>query len=141
MSAHTPNVEVDFLSNLFVRFPMAFSQVEARLFALALDSLPQRSLHLAFQLAFHDIIPDGYADGQPYAKLQVAMERLSQAIDDKALQQEKGHSRYLYLFSTLGLNPGSELVTGQFNPDLRKQLLDLGSKFTTAELEALLMRR
>ena len=133
--------EVDFLSSLFVRFPLAFSQVEARLFALALGSLPQESLQLPFQLAIHDIIPGGDANGQQYNKLLVAMGRLSQAIDNKLLREEKGRTQFIYLFSTLGLTPGSELVAGEFNPDLREYLLDLRGKFTTAELEALLMRR
>lgn len=142
MRAHTPNdPEVNFLGNLFTRFPLAFSQVEARFFVLALDSLHREPLNLTFQLAFHEIIPGGDADGQQYAKLLVAIERLLQATENKVLQQEKGRSQLIYLFSTLGLNPSFELVTGKFNPDLRDYLLDLGGRFTTAELEALLMLR
>ncbi|MBC8082662.1 MAG: replication initiation protein [Hymenobacter sp.] len=142
MRVHTSNdPEIAFLSTLFVRFPLAFSQVEARLFALALSSLPQESRQVTFQLTSDNIIPDGNADDQQYNKLLVAIERLLKGIDDKVLWEEKGIVQFIQLFSRLGLNPGAGLITGMFNPDLREYLLHLSGKYTTAELEALLMQR
>lgn len=38
------------------------------------------------------------------------------------------------------MNADTGLITGKFNPDLKAYLLDLGDKFTTADLESLLMR-
>lgn len=141
MRAPSPtDPEVDFLSTLFTRFPLAFSEVEARLFALALGSLPPEARQVTFQLAFDDVIPGGNADVQ-YGKLLVAIQRLLKGIDDKVLREEAGISQFINLFSRLGLNPGARLVTGKFNPDLREQLLVLGGRYTTAELEALLMLR
>ena len=68
MDAVNPNdPEVDILSKLFVRSPRAFSPEEARLFALALNSLTQSSQQVNFQLAFSDIIPGGKEDGKQYA--------------------------------------------------------------------------
>lgn len=142
MNSVIPNdPEVDFLSNLFVRSPRAFSQEEARLFALALNSLTLNSQQVTFQLAFSDIIPGGNEDGKQYAKLLVATKRLMQAINFKTFQQGNSCSQYMLLFSTLGMDADTELVTGKFNPDLKAYLLDLGDKFTTADLESLLMRR
>lgn len=141
MDAVTPNdPEVDILSKLFVRAPRAFSPEEARLFALALNSLTRNAQQVTFQLAFSDIIPGGNADGQQYAKLLVATKRLMQAIKFQAFQQGNGCSEYWLLFSTLGMNADTGLITGKFNPDLKAYLLDLGYKFTTADLESLLMR-
>ncbi len=141
MRAPSPNdPEVDFLSTLFTRLPLAFSQVEARIFALALGSLPPESLQVTFQLAFDDVIPGGNADVQS-GKLLVAIQRLLKGIDDKVLREEKGISEFINLFSSVGLNQGAGLITGKFNPDLREQLLDLGGRYTAAELEALLMLR
>jgi hypothetical protein len=122
MDSVTPNdPEVDFLSDLFVRSPRAFSQEEARLFALALDSLTQ--------------------DGKQYAKLFVATKRLMQAIKFQTSPQEDSCIHYLLLLSTLSVNADTGLVTGRFNSDLKAYLLDLGNKFTTTELESLLMLR
>lgn len=136
---HDP--EVDILSKLFVRAPRAFSPEEARLFSLALNSLTQNPQQATFQLAFGDIIPGGNADGQQYAKLLVAIKRLMQAIKFQTFQQGNGCNEYWLLFSTLGMNVDTGLITGKFNPDLKAYLLDLGDKFTTADLESLLMRR
>jgi hypothetical protein len=142
MNAIIPNdLDVDILSKLFVRSPRAFSQEEARLFVLALKSLTQNSQQVTFQLAFSDIIPGSNEDGKQYAKLLVATKRLMQAINFKTFQQGNNCSEYLLLFSTLGMNADTTLITGKFNPDLKAYLLDLGNKFTTADLESLLVRR
>lgn len=141
MNEVTPNApEVDILSKLFVSFPRAFSPEEACLFALSLNSLTQNPQQATFQLAFRDIIPGGNKDGQQYAKLLVAIKRLMQAIKFQTFQQGNGCNRYWLLFSTLGMNADTGLITGKFNPDLKAYLLDLGDKFTTADLESLLMR-
>jgi hypothetical protein len=142
MDLVTPNdPEVDFLSTLFVRSPRAFSQEEARLFALALSSLPQHSQQVAFQLAFSDIIPGGNEDGKQYAKLFVATKRLMQAIKFKTFPKEDSCTHYMLLLSTLSVNADTGLVTGRFNSDLKAYLLDLRDKFTAADLELLLMLR
>jgi hypothetical protein len=142
MDSVTPNEpEVDFLSDLFVRSPRAFSQAEARLFALALDSLTQNPQQVTFRLAFSDIIPGGNEDGKQYAKLFVATKRLMQAIKFKTSPQEDSCTHYMLLLSTLSVNADTGLVTGKFNPDLKAYLLDLGDKFTTTDLESLLMLR
>lgn len=142
MDPVTPNdPEVDFLSRLFVRSPRAFSPEAARLFALALNSLTRNSQQVTFQLAFSDIIPGGNEDGKQYAKLLGATKRLMQAIDYKTFRQGSSRSHYLLLFSILSMDADTGLVTGKFNPDLKAYLLDLGDKFTTADLESLLRLR
>ena len=142
MDSVTPNdPEVDFLSSFFVRLPRAFSQEEARLFALALNSLTYNPQQVAFQLAFSDIIPGGNEDGKQYDKLSMATERLMQAIKFKTSPQEDSCTHYMLLFSTLSVNADTGLVTGRFNPNLQTYLLDLGDKFTTTDLELLLMLR
>ncbi|SFQ82128.1 replication initiation protein [Hymenobacter arizonensis] len=141
MKASVPNApEGPYLDNLLVRSPLAYSPVEARLFARALGGLLPESPQLSFQLAFDDIVPGGNAGGQQYAQLRVAIKRLMQAVKDKSLREEQGCSLYIQLFSVLSLDVDTEQIRGKFNPDLREHLLHLGGKFTTAELEALLMR-
>ena len=132
--------EVDILSKLFVRSPRAYSPEEARLFALALNRLTRNSQQVTFQLAFSDIIPGGNEDGKQYAKLFVATKRLMQATKFQTFQQGNCIREYLLLFSTLGMNADTGLITGKFNSDLKAHLLDLGDKFTTADLESLLMQ-
>ncbi|OGX86792.1 hypothetical protein BEN47_12470 [Hymenobacter lapidarius] len=105
--------EVDILSKLFVRSPRAYSQEEARLFALALNSLTRNSQQATFQLAFSDIIPGGNEDGQQYAKLVVATKRLMQAIKFQTFQEGNNIREYLLLFSTLGMNADTGLITGK----------------------------
>ena len=142
MDAVTPyDPEVDILSKLFVRSPQAFSPEEARLFALALNSLTQSSRQVTFQLGFNDIISGGNEDGKQYAKLVMVTKRLMQAIKFQTFQQGTNCIEYLLLFSTLGMNADTGLITGKFNSDLKAHLLDLGDKFTTADLESLLMQR
>ena len=134
-------LEVDYLSNLLVRSSLAYSPVEARLFVRALGSLFQPPQPLTFQLAFEDIIPGNNQDGKQYAQLSVAAQRLMQAVKDKTSQPDGDSCQYLLLLSTISLDPGTERIRGKFNPDLKAQLLNLESRFTSAELEALLMRR
>ncbi|MGI4736843.1 MAG: replication initiation protein [Janthinobacterium lividum] len=114
---------------MFVRSPRAFSQAEARLFALALNCLTRNSPQETFQLAFSDIIAGDNGDGKQYAKLWVATKRLMQAINYKTFRQGNSRSQYMHLFSTLGMDADTGLVTGKFNPDLKAYLLDLGGKF------------
>ena len=105
-----------------------------------MNCLTRNSHQVTFQLAFNEIIPGGNEDGKQYAKLVVATKRLMQAIKFQTFQQGNSISEYLLLFSTLGMNADTGLITGKFNPDLKAHLLDLGDKFTTADLESLLMR-
>jgi hypothetical protein len=64
-----------------------------------------------------------------------------QAIKFKTFRQANSCSQYMPLFSTLSVDADTGLVTGKFNPDLKSYLLDLGNKFTTTDLESLLMLR
>jgi hypothetical protein len=64
-----------------------------------------------------------------------------QAIKFKTSRQEDSCTHYMLLLSTLSVNADTGLVTGKFNPDLKAYLLDLGNKFTTGDLESLLMLR
>jgi hypothetical protein len=142
MKSAIPNdPEVDFLSNFFVLYPQAFTPEQARLFALALNSLTRNQQQVTFQFAFSDIIPGGNEDGKQYAKLHVAIKRLMQAIKFKTSQQGNSCTQYMLLFSTLSMDPDTGLVTGKFNSDLKAYLLDLGDKFTLDDLESLLMLR
>lgn len=134
-------LEVGYLSNLLVRCSLAYSAVEARLFIRALNNLFHPPQSLTFQLAFDDIIPGGNQDGRQYAQLSVAAQRLMQAVKDKTSQPDGDSCQYLLLLSTISLDPGTEQIRGKFNPDLKAQLLNMGSRFTPAELETLLMRR
>jgi hypothetical protein len=56
--------EVAFLSNTFVRSPLALNNVEARIFALALGCLHQKQDTLAFRIHFNDITRGGSTGGK-----------------------------------------------------------------------------
>ena len=127
-------------SDLFVRCPLALNPVEARLFILALGCLSQNAKRLNFQLTFEDVLGDGSADSQ-YAKLDKAQQRLTQPIKYETLRLGHRVSRHIPLFTDMSIDQDTELVTGVFNYYLRNYLLDLSGEYTTATLEALLMRR
>jgi hypothetical protein len=72
--------EVAFLSNTFVRSPLALNNVEARIFALALGCLHQKQDTLAFRIHFNDITRGGNTGGKQYTELAAAQTRLTQPI-------------------------------------------------------------
>ena len=141
MKAPTSTVEHAALpSDLFVRCPLALNQVEARLVILALSCLNLNTERLTFQLTFEDVLGDGSADSQ-YAKLEKAQKRLTQPIKYETLRLGKRHSQYIPLFTDMSIDQDTGLVTGVFNHYLKDYLLDLSGRYTTAQLEALLMLR
>jgi plasmid replication initiation protein len=130
--------EVAFLSNTFVRSPLALTNVEARIFALALGCLHQKQDTLAFRIHFNDITRGGSTGGKQYAELTAAQTRLTQPIINTSLKNGKKRRDAISLFNILSLDEGTNLITGEFNPHLKEHLLDLTGKFTTVELESLL---
>jgi plasmid replication initiation protein len=130
--------EVAFLSNTFVRSPLALNNVEARIFALALGCLHQKQDTLAFRIHFNDITRGGSTGGKQYAELAAAQTRLTQPIINTSLKNGKKRRDAISLFNILSLDEGTNLITGEFNPRLKEHLLDLTGKFTTVELESLL---
>lgn len=141
MKALTPTVEHLALPNdLFVRCPLSFQPVEARLFILALGCLYQDAQRLTFALTFGDILRDGNADDQ-YARLEKAQKRLMQPLKYETLRLGKRCSQYIPLFTEISLDQATGLITGVFNPHLKDYLMDLGRQYTTAKLEWLLVRQ
>lgn len=130
--------EVAFLSNTFVRSPLALSNVEARIFALALGCLHQKQDTLSFRIHFNDITRGGNTGGKQYTELAAAQTRLTQPIINTSLKNGKKRRDAISLFNILSLDEGTNLITGEFNPRLKEHLLDLTGKFTTVELESLL---
>ncbi|TVT36901.1 replication initiation protein [Hymenobacter setariae] len=130
--------EVAFLSNTFVRSPLALNNVEARIFALALGCLHQKQDTLAFRIHFNDITRGGSTGGKQYAELAAAQTRLTQPIINTSLKNGKKRRDAISLFNILSLDEGTNLITGEFNSRLKEHLLDLTGKFTTVELESLL---
>jgi plasmid replication initiation protein len=130
--------EVAFLSNTFVRSPLALNNVEARIFALALGCLHQKQDTLAFRIHFNDITRGGSTGGKQYTELAAAQTRLTQPIINTSLKNGKKRRDAISLFNILSLDEGTNLITGEFNPRLKEHLLDLTGKFTTVELESLL---
>ena len=124
--------------DLLVCGPLAFEQVEARLFVLALGRLNQDSQRLTFELTFADILGAGNAESQ-YARLEKAQKRLMQPLKYEGLRLGKRFSHRIPLFTEMSIDQDTELVTGVFNHYLRDYLLDLSGKYPTAQLESLLM--
>ena len=130
--------EVAFLSNTFVRSPLALNNLEARIFALALGCLHQKQDTLTFRIHFNDITRGGSAGGKQYTELAAAQTRLTQPIINTSLKNGKKRRDAISLFNILSLDEGTNLITGEFNSRLKEHLLDLTGKFTTVELESLL---
>lgn len=127
-------------SDLLIRSPLALEQVEARLFVLALGRLTKHSQRLTFQLTFADILPNVNVEDQ-LAQLDKAQKRLMQPLKHEGLRLGKRFSHRIPLFTEMGIDQDTGLVTGVFNDYLRHYLLDLADEYTIPKLEALLMHR
>jgi plasmid replication initiation protein len=130
--------EVVFLSNEVIRSPLALSNVEARIFALALGCLHQKQDSLEFTIHFQDITPSGRRGGSAYAELMEAQTKLTQPLMMTRGKSGRRQRDAISMFAILSLNEGSRQITGQFNPLLREHLLNLAGRFTTVELQSLL---
>jgi hypothetical protein len=130
--------EVAFLSNTIMRSPLYLSNIEARLFALALGCLHQKEESLEFSVHFNDVTATTRNGGSQYTVLHEARARLTQPLITQDKRKGKRRSDAIPLFTIITLDEGTSLVTGQFNPILKEYLLGLAGKFTTVELESLL---
>jgi hypothetical protein len=130
--------EVAFLSNTIIRSPLYLSNIEARLFALALGCLHQKEDSLEFSVHFNDVTATSQNGGSQYTVLHEARARLTQPLITQGKSNGKRRSDAIPLFTIITLDEGTSLVTGQFNPILKEYLLGLAGKFTTVELELLL---
>jgi plasmid replication initiation protein len=130
--------EVAFLSNTIIRSPLYLSNIEARLFALALGCLHQKEDSLDFSVHFNDVTATSRNGGSQYTVLHEARARLTQPLITQGKSKGKRRSDAIPLFTIITLDEGTSLVTGQFNPILKEYLLGLAGKFTTVELESLL---
>jgi hypothetical protein len=130
--------EVAFLSNTIIRSPLYLSNIEARLFALALGCLHQKEESLEFSVHFNDVTATTRNGGSQYTVLHEARARLTQPLITQDKRKGKRRSDAIPLFTIITLDEGTSLVTGQFNPILKEYLLGLAGKFTTVELESLL---
>jgi len=130
--------EVAFLSNTIIRSPLYLSNIEARLFALALGCLHQKEDSLEFAVHFNDVTATSQNGGSQYTVLHEARARLTQPLITQGKSNGKRRSDAIPLFTIITLDEGTSLVTGQFNPILKEYLLGLAGKFTTVELELLL---
>jgi len=130
--------EVAFLSNTIIRSPLYLSNIEARLFALALGCLHQKEDSLEFAVHFNDVTASSQNGGSQYTVLHEARARLTQPLITQGKSNGKRRSDAIPLFTIITLDEGTSLVTGQFNPILKEYLLGLAGKFTTVELELLL---
>jgi hypothetical protein len=130
--------EVAFLSNTIIRSPLYLSNIEARLFALALGCLHQKEDSLEFAVHFNDVTASSQNGGSQYTVLHEARARLTQPLITQGKSNGKRRSDAIPLFTIITLDEGTSLVTGQFNPILKDYLLGLAGKFTTVELELLL---
>jgi len=130
--------EVAFLSNTIIRSPLYLSNIEARLFALALGCLHQKEDSLEFSVHFNDVTATSQNGGSQYTVLHEARARLTQPLITQGKTNGKRRSDAIPLFTIITLDEGTSLITGQFNPILKEYLLGLAGKFTTVELELLL---
>jgi hypothetical protein len=103
--------EVAFLSNTIIRSPLYLSNIEARLFALALGCLHQKEDSLEFSVHFNDVTASSRNGGSQYTVLHEARARLTQPLITQDKSKGKRRSDAIPLFTIITLDEGTSLVT------------------------------
>lgn len=131
-----------FQHNLLVRHPLKLSNLEARIFVLALRCISQADTEFngGFVVTLDELFPAG-SSGERYEALEEAFKALL-AKNFKLAETGGGEGSYIYtqLVSHIGLETGAGRVVGAFAPLIAPYLSQLkaGGNFTTAKIETLL---
>jgi len=129
-------------ANALVRAPLKLSNVEARLFALALGCIHQGQTELpGISIPMSKVIRQKKG-GSVYETIREACKGLmSKIVSIEAKNKSKNRFTAYSIISFMDINEGTGLITGNFAPEIKPFLLQLAEHYTYVEIEMLLLLR
>jgi hypothetical protein len=129
-------------ANALVRAPLKLTNVEARLFALALGCIHQGQTELPSILIPISRVLKQKKGGSVYETIRDACKGLmSKVVSIEVKNKGKNHFRAYSIISFMDINEGTGFITGNFAPEIKPFLLQLAEHYTHVELESLLQLR
>jgi hypothetical protein len=129
-------------ANVLVRAPLKLTNVEARIFALALGCIHQGQTELPSIIIPLDRVMTKKKGGSIYESIRDACKGLiSKVVSLETQARGKNRFTAYSIISFLDLNEGTGLLTGNFAPEIKPFLLQLAEHYTHVEIETLLTLR
>ncbi len=129
-------------ANALVRAPLKLTNVEARLFALALGCIHQGQTELPSILIPISRVLKQKKGGSVYETIRDACKGLmTKVVSIEVKNKGKNHFRAYSIISFMDINEGTGFITGNFAPEIKPFLLQLAEHYTHVELESLLQLR
>jgi plasmid replication initiation protein len=129
-------------ANALVRAPLKLSNVEARLFALALGCIHQGQTELpGISIPMSKVIRQKKG-GSVYETIREACKGLmTKIVSIETKNKSKNRFTAYSIISFMDINEGTGLITGNFAPEIKPFLLQLAEHYTHVEIEILLLLR
>lgn len=129
-------------ANALVRAPLKLSNIEARLFALALGCIHQGQTELpCISIPMSKVIRKKKG-GSVYEAIREACKGLmTKIVSIEAKSNSKNRALVYSIISFMDINEGTGLITGNFAPEIKPFLLQLAEHYTHVEIEILLLLR
>jgi plasmid replication initiation protein len=129
-------------ANALVRAPLKLSNVEARLFALALGCIHQGQTELpGISIPMSKVLRQKKG-GSVYETIREACKGLmTKIVSIEAKNKSKNRFTAYSIISFMDINEGTGLITGNFAPEIKPFLLQLAEHYTHVEIEILLLLR
>jgi hypothetical protein len=129
-------------ANALVRAPLKLSNVEARLFALALGCIHQGQTELpGISIPISKVLTQKKG-GSIYEAIRDACKGLmSKIVSIETKSKSKNRFTAYSIISYMDINEGTGLITGNFAPEIKPFLLQLAEHYTHVEIEILLLLR
>ena len=129
-------------ANALVRAPLKLSNVEARLFALALGCIHQGQTELPGISIPMSKVMRQKKGGSVYVTIREACKGLmTKIVSIEAKNKSKNRALVYSIISFMDINEGTGLITGNFAPEIKPFLLQLAEHYTHVEIEILLLLR
>lgn len=129
-------------ANALVRAPLKLSNVEARLFALALGCIHQGQTELpGISIPISKVLTQKKG-GSVYESIRDACKGLmTKLVSIETKSKSKNRFTAYSIISFIDINEGTGLITGNFAPEIKPFLLQLAEHYTHVEIETLLLLR
>lgn len=129
-------------ANALVRAPLKLSNVEARLFALALGCIHQGQTELpGISIPISKVLTQKKG-GSVYESIRDACKGLmTKIVSIETKSKSKNRFTAYSIISFIDINEGTGLITGNFAPEIKPFLLQLAEHYTHVEIETLLLLR
>jgi len=129
-------------ANALVRAPLKLTNVEARLFALALGCIHQGQTELpGISIPISKVLTQKKG-GSIYEAIRDACKGLmTKIVSIETKSKSKNRFTAYSIISYMDINEGTGLITGNFAPEIKPFLLQLAEHYTHVEIEILLLLR